>query len=240
MNLSKRKELTLKEKVDVIKFIDQGHSERKTSSQFSISKGYVSNLKKRRLEYLEQFEDEMVPKDRCRKAYKTENEEINELVWAWFGRARSKDIPLSGPIVQEAAKEFAQRLGKGNFRASNGWLESFRKRHQIEFRTLHGESQSADSSSASDFLSRLPIIMEGYKPEDIFNADETGLFYKALPKKSLVEKYKQSKGQKYSKERLTILLAASLTGEKLQPLVIGKSKKPRCFKNIDVSNLPVA
>jgi hypothetical protein len=31
----------------------------------------------------------------------------------------------------------------------------------------------------------------------------------------------------------------SASGEKLKPMVIGKAKKPRCFKNIDVTNLPV-
>jgi hypothetical protein len=31
-----------------------------------------------------------------------------------------------------------------------------------------------------------------------------------------------------------------MTGEKLQPLVIGKCRKPRCFKNIDPKNLPVS
>ena len=34
-------------------------------------------------------------------------------------------------------------------------------------------------------------------------------------------------------------LAASLSGEKLQPLVIGKSANPRCFKKIKTENFPV-
>ena len=47
------------------------------------------------------------------------------------------------------------------------------------------------------------------------------------------EKYS---GGKYSKVRLTGMAAASVTGEKLPMLVIGKSVKPRCFKH--VKNLP--
>ena len=35
------------------------------------------------------------------------------------------------------------------------------------------------------------------------------------------------------------MFACSSTGEKLQMLVIGKSKKPHCFKNIDLKKLPV-
>jgi len=41
---------------------------------------------------------------------------------------------------------------------------------------------------------------------------------------------------KFSKERITLLLCASSTGEKYQPLLIGK-KNPRAFKNIDFTKL---
>ena len=40
-----------------------------------------------------------------------------------------------------------------------------------------------------------------------------------------------------SKERLTIALCASVMGEKLTPLIIGKSAKPRCFKNISIKSI---
>jgi len=35
------------------------------------------------------------------------------------------------------------------------------------------------------------------------------------------------------------MLCCSVRGEKLKPLVIGNSRKPRCFKNLDVESLPV-
>ena len=66
---------------------------------------------------------------------------------------------------------------------------------------------------------------EGYATKDIFNCDETGLFYRTLPTRSLVVK-----GGKQAKDRITVLLCASVSGEKLQPLVIGKSRNPRSFK----------
>ncbi|GBN60446.1 Tigger transposable element-derived protein 6 [Araneus ventricosus] len=40
-------------------------------------------------------------------------------------------------------------------------------------------------------------------------------------------------GGKKSKERLTVLLCCNADGsEKFPPLAIGRSKKPRCFKNV--------
>ncbi|XP_067686985.1 tigger transposable element-derived protein 6-like [Haliotis asinina] len=72
----------------------------------------------------------------------------------------------------------------------------------------------------------------------IFNADETGLFYKLVPQRTLHLKGDKCHGGKKSKERITVLTAANMSGtEKLKLLVIGKSEKPRCFKN--VRSLPV-
>ena len=84
---------------------------------------------------------------------------------------------------------------------------------------------------------RLPVLCDGYEAKDIFNADETGMFFRAMPTKSIVTKGDSCIGGNNAKDRITVLLAASATGEKLRPLVIGKSKKPRCFYGFEVALL---
>ena len=69
--------------------------------------------------------------------------------------------------------------------------------------------------------------------------DETGLYYRDTPKSTFKVKGEECTGGKRSKERLTIALCAGMTGEKLPALVIGKCKKPRCFKKITPNALPV-
>ena len=69
------------------------------------------------------------------------------------------------------------------------------------------------------------------------NADETELFFRALPDKTLCFKDKQCGGGKVAEERLTVLLCASMSGEREKPLVIRKAAKSRCFKNVDVTKL---
>lgn len=70
-------------------------------------------------------------------------------------------------------------------------------------------------------------------PDAIFNADETGLFWKMLPNKTLVHAGEATApGRKISKERVTVLLCANSSGTKrIKPLLIGKAKKPRSFRN---------
>ena len=63
--------------------------------------------------------------------------------------------------------------------------------------------------------------------------DETGCFFKALPEKGLAEKKSQARGGKKSKTRLTMALFMNAAREKaIEPPVVWRSKKPRCFKNI--------
>jgi len=76
-----------------------------------------------------------------------------------------------------------------------------------------------------------------YPKEDVFNMDETGLFYHLMTDKTLSFKGEKCSGGKLSKERLSVALCANMSGtEKMEPIVIGKYEKPRCFKN--VTNLP--
>jgi hypothetical protein len=68
---------------------------------------------------------------------------------------------------------------------------------------------------------------------DVHNADETALFYKLMPNKTLVSKGERCTGSKNSKERITVLLCTNSTGtDKLLPLVTGKCRSPWCFKNM--------
>ena len=66
--------------------------------------------------------------------------------------------------------------------------------------------------------------------------DETGLFYRLEPDQTLATQ--RLSGRKKNKERLSIALCANSDGShKLNPLIIGTSKKPRCFNNVKLSNL---
>lgn len=83
------------------------------------------------------------------------------------------------------------------------------------------------------------IGLVGYQPEDVYNCDETGLFFRALPDKTLALKTEKCSGGKLSKERLTVLHCVSMSGEKEPLLVIGKAARPRAFKKLDLKLLPV-
>lgn len=80
---------------------------------------------------------------------------------------------------------------------------------------------------------KLGNILKDYSPDQIYNADETGLFFRLMPDKTFEFKDKKCDGGKQSKDRLTALVCSNMSGnDKLPLLIIGKSLNPLCFKNV--------
>ena len=73
-----------------------------------------------------------------------------------------------------------------DFKASNGWIESFRKRHGISFNVISGESASVPENVCDDWKEKLLELISGYEQKDVYNMDETGVFYRALPVPSIM------------------------------------------------------
>ena len=119
-----------------------------------------------------------------------------------------------------------------NFEASDGWQDRWKKRFNVSFKTVSAESNAyTDEMVAPWEQTTLPTILSKYDLNQIYNADEFGLFYRNQLYKSLHLKNENCVGGKHSKLRLTGLTVANAVGEKLPLFVIGKSKKPRCFKH---------
>ncbi|KAI6651873.1 Tigger transposable element-derived protein 4-like [Oopsacas minuta] len=151
---------------------------------------------------------------------------IDTALLEWFGclKSTAPDESVTSPFLLEKSLCIAEKLKK--------------KRHNITSRQISGESQSADHAGADKRIStQLKLIREEFEDKDIFNADETELLWKMTPDRTLSFRGDLCKGGKRSKERLTVLVAASALGERFPLLVIGKSKRPHCFRG--VLNLPV-
>jgi len=79
-------------------------------------------------------------------------------------------------------------------------------------------------------------LIKNYELNDVYNIDETGLFWKLLQDKTNVGKILKPKGMKKAKDGLTILFRANMSAKKLEPLIIGKCKNPRGLNHEKVKN----
>ncbi|CAF1684530.1 unnamed protein product, partial [Adineta ricciae] len=59
---------------------------------------------------------------------------------------------------------------------------------------IFGEAASVDSETVEDWTSRLPMILENYDLHDVYNCDETGLFFKLLSDRTFILKTYDCKG----------------------------------------------
>ncbi|XP_017796122.1 PREDICTED: tigger transposable element-derived protein 2-like [Habropoda laboriosa] len=98
-------------------------------------------------------------------------------------------------------------------------------------------------NAANEFSKKLSnVILEGnLTPEQVYNLDETGINFKLLPDRMLATPQETTAaGFKTNKERITVAFCTNAAGSHKLPLfVIGKSAKPRAFKNININALPV-
>lgn len=106
-----------------------------------------------------------------------------------------------------------------------------------------GEKLSADEEAANLFEAEFAEMVATKKLErsQIFNMDESGLMYKSTPKRTFVAAdQSQASGGKKQLERVTLATCCNAHGSFILPLIlIGKSKNPRCLKNVNKNELPL-
>jgi hypothetical protein len=128
-----------------------------------------------------------------------------------------------------------------SFNYSLGWLERFKKRYNLKQFTIVGESGSVSKETIDksrkevyDFI--MNWIKKGGKIENIFNLDETALFFKLQRNQTLVSCAQE--GKKVNKDRLTVAVICEALGrKKTRPIVIGKHKRPHCFGRWDANSI---
>ena len=171
----------------------------------------------------------------------------------WIEDQTQKRMPIDTNAIKLKAlriftkiKEQEPSISKtqaSNFTASHGWFERFKKRHCLHNLKIKGELASGDENAAKEYPAKLAQIIEAnsYTPDQVFNADETGLMWKKMPQRTyLAKSQKVASGHKVAKDRVTLLFCSNASGDRImKPLVINKSLAPRAFKGIKVNRLPV-
>jgi Tc5 transposase DNA-binding domain/DDE superfamily endonuclease/CENP-B N-terminal DNA-binding domain len=196
------------------------------SEEYGCDRSTVSKILKTKSEWLSIQLTQSQAKKKINQSVKFE--ELETALTIWTRRVLLQNAILTDELMQLQAKKFARLLNisENDFKASNGWLDKFKKRHDMRRFKIQGESESAPIELLPGHRKELVELLRQYRPEDVYNADETGLFFRMTPDQTLATQ--AVKGKKKDKERITVLLCTNATGtDKLKPLVIGKLAKPR-------------
>jgi hypothetical protein len=114
-------------------------------------------------------------------------EEVHVDVLQWFNKKRAEGTPVSGPMCTQKAKFFHKALGlEGEFNAFVGWLTRFKK-YGIREIPVQGARLSANDAAVNKFHVKFQKFVqeENLKPDQIYNTDESGLYWKAYQQKPL-------------------------------------------------------
>ncbi|XP_078392928.1 nucleoside diphosphate kinase 6 isoform X1 [Cetorhinus maximus] len=235
----KRKSMSLGAKIELLSKIDElpKMSHRDLAQYFGLPKSTVSDLLKQREKLYSEWHRDSNPNRKRKREGK--DGEVEEALLRWFQNAHGRDAIVSGRLLAQKAKLLAAALGKPDFNPSEGWLQRWKSRHNIVFRRPQWEKHDSGGRGMQEWTEEvLPQLLEGYGPQDIFNCDETGVFYRCVGCDMLASRGEDPFGHKEARERLSIMACCNMDGsEKCDLLVIGKSQNPRCFRG--VHHLPV-
>ena len=127
-----RVNLSLSEKITIIDEYENGpiKSQRKIADKYNVSKSTVAEMLRNKVVLKNAY---MLNANTKRKRFNSQSRyaDINALVWTWYKNAREAGIQMSGPMIQEKALQLAKDLQMPVFKASNGWLHSWKSRYNI-------------------------------------------------------------------------------------------------------------
>ena len=165
-------------------------------------------------------------------------EELDKALHDWQLRMQAKKLPVSDDLIKESARRLWQNMecysGKEMPAFSNGWLQGFKMRWNIKKRAHHGEAGAVDTAALAAERQRMEDLVRQYPGCNVYNMDETGLFWKTLPSSSLATT--PLAGRKHEKARITAILTCNADGtDKMKIWLVGKADTPMAFRRAKVA-----
>ena len=107
---------------------------------------------------------------------------LDEAMGFWVEQMTAKGVILTEVLIKEKAELFAKLLEipKEELSFSNGWIFRFKSRKNLRSYRLHGEANSVPIQTLQSERQKLQEILSRYDHDNIYNADETGLFFRMI------------------------------------------------------------
>ena len=157
--------------------------------------------------------------------------EIEHALVEWINDYRRDGVPISSLMLKMRARELAKEYGVAAdaFAASYAWQTRFLKDHRLSFRakTHQGQISPPDAIKRADAFAmevRQKALTEGIT--ELFNADQTGVFFEMLPRTTVSQvgaSHVWIKSGKKEKERMTKMVLGDSAGNKYPLFIVMKA-----------------
>ncbi|XP_070140402.1 putative CENPB DNA-binding domain-containing protein 1 isoform X1 [Drosophila kikkawai] len=233
----KRKVISIETKIEILNRFDNGQTATEIARSLDFNEATVRTIKKNETEIRRAGSTvSSISTKFTNRARAPILEKMERALSIWIDDCYNINAALSQQIIQEKALSIYGLLEQNgepsssiDFVASNGWFEKFKKRFSIHSLKFKGEAASADDISATTYPEEIQefIKEEEILPDQVFNADETGLFWKKMPNRNEAN---NSQSDDSSSEETDPM---SLTIDKLREGFAYASSLESCFLNSD-------
>ncbi|KAM7311571.1 tigger transposable element-derived protein 6-like [Ixodes scapularis] len=176
----KRKAIDMGTKSAILQELSAGVKNGDLCKKYGLSKSTISTIAKDKEKIMAAMSmngDRSARKRLRHAAYKG----VEDSLFKWFLDARTKNVPISRPLLLGKARDFAFLLNFTEFSPGNGWLHRFKECHGIVYKSIVGEAASVDIERAEQWLVDNLDEIYSYSERDVYNADETALFNQMRP-----------------------------------------------------------
>ena len=116
-----------------------------------------------------------------------------KMLTTWMEHQNQQNMPLSGIVIQEKARSLYGDLTKDTndsvpFAASHRWFGRFKSLHAFHNLKLTAKAAAADHAATKKFPAVFKSVIAdgGYTPSQVFNLDETGLYWKHMLSRTFI------------------------------------------------------
>ena len=122
---SKKKAISIKEKLEIIDSIDKGEKQSSISQHLGLTKLTVNTIWKNKDTLKRQFESSVFNQD-CKCFCPANYKDVDTALLAWFKQTRSDNIAVNGLLLLAKANSLAKDLGHDDFVATTGFITAGR------------------------------------------------------------------------------------------------------------------
>ena len=173
---------------------------------------------------------------------------MEKMIMTWMDHRKRQGLSITFNDIKKKAMECCEFLNVKEtgpvpeFAADTGWFYNFKASHAFRSVKRSGKAKSTDADAAALYPDELRPIIEdgGYKPEQVFDMDETGLQCKKMSQHTYITREEKCALRfKAYKDCFTLLLGANLTRDcKLKPVLVYHVENPHALRDYEKNSCP--
>lgn len=159
----KQTRLSIDDRVKILERLDKGEKGVILAQEYKVSTSAIANIKKSKENLLKQRSSLIMCQGKTSKKRCTgvENSRLDQMLYEWYLQEKNIGIRVTGPMLRKKALELNKILnGPETFKASTGFLNKFKERHDIILsvrgeKDTDGEKDSTVQDASDDLCQEL-------------------------------------------------------------------------------------